>query len=236
MAAIHTDPNLLNKIAEKINKSKKYVREQISKRATRFSIASPAAQILWAKELGIGIAVALRSLPPHIQEQVQSALPTTFATEKVARSSSGKSKKILHAKTIDPISLAVDYLLTDKELKSRCRDLIKKRQHLDRAFREATTVLENRIRRLAKIKGRNPEQLVNIAINPDPARAILVVSPDPGEQAGFHSICKGIVLAFRNRAHHNLDDNATREDALKFCAFVDVVLSYLANAQVRVSP
>ena len=236
MVALHIDTILLSKIAEKIGKKKKYVQEQISKRATRFSIASPAAQILWAKELGIGTGVALRSLPPHVQEQVQSALPTTFVKEKSERTKGNKYKNHPRAKAIDPISLAVDYLLTDPELKSRCSDLIKKKQHLDRAFREATTVLETRIKRLSKMKGRNPEQLVNLAINPDPAKAILIMSSEPSEQAGFHSICKGIVLAFRNRAHHDIDDNASREVALKFCAFVDVVLSFLAKAQVRATP
>ncbi len=235
MVALHIDPALLDKIADKIGKRKKYVREQISKRATRFSIASTAAQILWAKELGIGTAVALRSLPPHIQEQVQSRLPTSFVKEKIERPKGSKHKNQPRAKAMDPISVAVDNLLTDPELKSRCSDLIKKKQHLDRAFREATTVLESRIKRLANIKGRNPGQLVNLAINPDPTKAILILSSEPSEQEGFHSICKGIVLAFRNRAHHDIDDKTTREDALKFCAFVDVVLNFLSNAQIIVT-
>jgi hypothetical protein len=236
MASLHLDTGLLKKIAQEVRKPEKYVREQISKRATRFGIASPAAQILWARELGIGTAVALRKLPPHVQDQVQSALPTTFAPNASERTSERKPKARSNRRPIDPISLAVDYLLTDAELKSRCTDLLKKRQHLDRAFREATTVLENRIKRLANMKGRNPEQLVNIALNPDPAKAVLVVSSEPSEQTGFHSICKGIVLTFRHRAHHELDDNATREDALRFCAFVDVVLGILAKAKVRSNP
>jgi hypothetical protein len=236
MANIHIDPTILQKIAQKIQKSEKYVREQISKRATRFSISSPAAQILWAKELGIGTAVALRKLPPHVQDQVQSALPTSFAPNTYERSL--KKKINAHPKThsTDPISLAIDYLLTDQELKSRCTDLLKKRKYHDRALREATTILENRIKKLANLKGLKPEALVNIALNPDPTKAVLVISPKPSEQTGFHSICKGIVLTFRHPAHHQLDDNATREDALKFCAFVDVVLGILAKAQVRVNP
>jgi len=223
-------------MARKVGKPEKYVREQISKRASRFSIASQAAQVLWAKELGIGTGVALRSLPPHMQEQVQSALPTAFVNHTPQSPTSRKSTRRAYARVADPISLAVDYLLSDKELKSRCADLLKKRRHLDRAFREATTVLENRIKRLANMKGRNPEQLVNLALNPDTAKAILLVSSEQGEQAGFHSICKGIVLAFRHRAHHELDDQVTRESALKFCAFIDVVLTFLAKAQIRSQP
>lgn len=236
MATLHLNHSLLKKIAQRVRKPEKYVREQISKRAARFSIASPAAQVLWAKELNIGTGVAFRSLPPHVQDQVQSALPTAFVSESGGSSSRPKSKARHSVRSADPISLAVDYLLTDGELKSRCTDLLKKRHHLDRAFREATTVLENRIKQRAGMKGRNPEQLVNLALNPDPMKAILIVSSEPSEQTGFHSICKGIVLTFRHRAHHELDDNATREDALKFCAFVDVVLGILAKARVRPTP
>jgi hypothetical protein len=236
MATLHLNESLLKKIAQKIGKPDKYVREQISKRATRLSIASPAAQVLWAKELGIGTSIALRDLPPHIQDQVQSALPAAFVPESRKPSTRRKPRVRGSIRLVDPISLAVDYLLTDLELKSRCTDLLKKRKHLDRAFREATTVLENRIKQRANMKGRNPEQLVNIALNPDPNKAVLIVSSEASEQTGFHSICKGIVLTFRHRVHHELDDNATREDALRFCAFVDVVLGIIAKAKVRSNP
>ncbi len=225
---------LLRKIAQKRGKSEKYVREQISKMASRLGVSSEAAQVLWAKQLEIGAAVALRRLPPYVQEQVRSALPTLFAYgERCPRS---KTTQALHAhkKQVDPFPLAIDYLLADEELKSRCSDLLRKRQHLDRVLREATTILENRIKRLANITSSiNPEPLVNKALNPDPNKAILIVSLNPGEQAGFHSICRGIVLAFRHRAHHQLDEKVTRDDALKFCAFIDVILAVLGRACIQ---
>jgi hypothetical protein len=227
------DENLLGKISERTGKSKKYIREQISKRASRLSVTSEAAQILWAKELGIGTTTALRKLLPYMREQIHRSMPTLFADHAAFRGKTGKIPS-KNRKRIDPISLAVEYLLSDEELKSRCSDLLRKHRHQDRVFREATTILENRIKRLANIHRRlNPEPLVNTALNPDPARAILLVSTDQGEQMGFHSICKGIVLTFRHRAHHELDDKVTREDALKFCAFIDVILAILGKAQVR---
>lgn len=231
MPSPRLNQSLLRKIAGKTRKPLQYVREQISRRASRLSITSEAAQVLWAKELGIGTAVALRQLEPHMQEQVRNALPSVFVT----RPNDGTQRQIkrgtLRALRA-PVRLAVDYLLEDDELKSRCQDLLYKKRHLDRALREATTVLENRIKQRAGIRDRlNPEPLVNTALNPDPKKAVLVVSNEPSEQAGFHSICRGIVLAFRHKAHHELDDKVTQKDALKFCAFVDVLLGILANAR-----
>lgn len=227
------DPKLLQKIADRTGKSPKYVREQISKRAARQSIASEAAQVLWAKELGLGTAMALRNLPPHMQAQVRDSLPTAFVeTDR----SEPRRKKVGAGRTraANPLSLAVEFLITDDELKSRCKDLLARRRHFDRVVREATTVLETRIKQLSETKQRmQPEALVNKIINPDPAKAVLVISTDAGEQAGFHGICRGIMLAFRNPAHHTLDDKVSHEDALRFCAFVDVLLSVLGQATVR---
>lgn len=231
------DSRLLRKIVQKTGKPEKYLQEQISKRASRLGVSSEAAQILWAKQLEIGIAVALRKLPDHVQEQVRSSLPALFADREPRTRSKTYQTPPKHGRRVDPFSLAIDYLLADQELKSRCSDLLRKHRHLDRVLRETTTILESRIKRLASITGPiNPEPLVNKALNPDPAKAIIIVSTDPGEQAGFHSLCRGIVLAFRHRAHHQLDEKVTREDALKFCAFIDVVLAILGRAHVQPPP
>jgi len=222
---------LLKRMAETLEKPVKYVREQVSKRASKLSITSEAAQVVWAKQLGIGTAHVLRHLDPPIQDQIRAALPITFhPTEDNSQEPSGKGTT---RKPVDTISLAADFLLHDGELRSRCKDLLARKKHLDRSVREATTVLEDRIRRLSGVPEPLPEALVNRAINPDPAKAKLVVSPVSSEQAGFHSICRGRVLAYRHKAHHHLDDNLSREDALKFCAFVDILLAILAGASRR---
>jgi len=225
------DQDLLLKIARKRNKSKKYVREQVSKQASRLSVCSEAALILWAKKLGIGTATAQRRLEPHMQEQVRQALPIVFADSAQKRSSQTRPGKA-PTRSRDPTGLAIDYLLSDGDLKSRCKDLLRGRRHFDRVLREATTVLESRIKSLAGITSRMaPADLVSKAINPNPAKAILVLSDDKSQQEGLHGICKGTVLAFRNRAHHELNDKVTQQDALKFCAFVDMLLGLLAKAR-----
>lgn len=222
---------LLEKIARKRNKPIKYIREQVSKRASRQAITSEAAAVVWARELGISTASVLRRLSPNVQEQVQRAssfAPTRNPPHREIVSHDGRIRQQDH------LGAALDVLLSDTELRSRCADLLRKQKHSDRALREATTVLESRIRSYCpNHRTLNPEPLVNTVLNADISKAFIVVSKEPNEQSGIHSICRGIVLAFRHRAHHQLDDKVSRELAIKFCSFIDVLLEVLRNAQVR---
>ncbi len=232
MPRITLDQALLSKIATKIGgKSKQYVREQISKKASAQSISSAAAQIVWAKSLGIGTANALRQLEPHQQDQVRAALPFAFASRVSVGDKEKGSARRTEPRSQNPIKLAVEYLIADEELKSRCGDLLKAHKHYDRPLREATTVLDHRLKELAGITYKiNPVDLVNKILNPDPKKAVIVVSTDPAEQEGFHGICKGLMLAFRNKSHHHLDDKITQRDALGFCALIDTILGMLGKA------
>ena len=125
-------------------------------------------------------------------------------------------------------------VIQDDELRDRCADLIKRPRNHDRVFREATTVLEHRVKTLSGITQRmNPQNLIGKAISSDPMRAILVVSNDAGEQEGFYKVCSGIELAFRNRTHHELSNKLTRYDAIKFCGFIDSLLLVLASAEAH---
>ena len=233
MPAIRLDQKLLAKMAKKMGKSQKYVREQTSKRAARLHLTSEATQVVWARELGLGVAAALRRLEPHMQEQVRSASPNQTASAPLrtvpVRSAAKRTKSASASGDLPP-----DRLIADAALKSRCADLLKRPRHWDRVYREATTVLEDRIRSLAGLPKMNPDALVGRALHPD--RAVLVVSADPNEQLGFHNLCKGIVQVFRHPSHHTLDDEVRREDALKFCGFIDVLLGMLAKAEVRAPP
>lgn len=226
MSKARLDPKLLKKLGERTNHKEKYLREQISKKASRGNISSEAVLILWAKKEEIGTAVYQRKLPADIRAEVRDFLPSIFAVGQKTRVQKEKVK--LEKKS--SLSLAIEYLIQDEELYDRCGDLIRARRNFDRVFREATTVLEDRIKRLSNVKGMRPVDLVGKVLNPDPIKAILKVSEEKFEQEGFFSICKGLMLSFRATTHHELSDKFSREDALKFCGFVDSLLSILGQA------
>ena len=213
------------KIATKCKKPEKYVVEQISKRASRQGISSLAEQVLWAKQVGISTGLAQRKLPPHVQEEIRDLLPTIFARQPHTRRQLKRESK---APRKQEVTLAIEYLLLDRELRDRCADLLRARRNFDRVFREATTVLDDRLKKLSRISHMNPSAVVARALHPP--NALLRVSPDEDEQKGFFLICSGLFLAFRNPTHHQLSDKFTRENALQFCGFVDSLLALLGQA------
>ena len=231
MPKARLNPTLLAKMAEKSGKRPQYLREQISRSAGHRAISSLAAQLLWAKQLGIGIASALNRAEPGIREEVQRASTLAATVPAVLRSS--RVKRQSRGRTVPDPRLAVDFVLEDAELRSRCRDLLLAKKHYDRVVREATTVLDDRMKILTGISHMNPGDLVGKALNPDPSKAVIVISAEKNEQQGFFQICNGIMLAFRNRAHHSLSNTFTQSEALKFCGFVDALLVVIGKGAVH---
>jgi Protein of unknown function (Hypoth_ymh) len=230
MAKTRLDKGLLKKVAKKTAKTQQYVREQVSKRASRQNVASEAALIIWAKELGFGTAAAQRQLDPHIQQQV-SSVGSIFPSSSAASRSKVGVNPLRATRAVSPLRASIEYLLSDPELRTRCADLLMARKSFDRVFREATVVLDARLKHLGKIKGKvNPAELVARVLHP--SKAILIVSEHPDEQRGFFELFSGLMAAFRNPAHHTLNDKLTREDALRFCGFVDSLLTLLGKARI----
>ncbi len=224
------DQKLLEKLAKKIGKSVTYIREQNSKRATRAGVSSEAYFLYWLKEEKIGFQSYKRSLPMDIQNEARTLFTSSRATNV------GQSTPTEHTETLVASSRYIDLLeiIQDDELRDRCADLIKRPRNHDRVFREATTILEHRIKSLSGITQKmNPQDLIGKAIKPDPSHAILVISNDRSEQEGFFKICSGIEATFRNRTHHEVSDKLTRNDAIKFCGFIDSLLLILASAEVH---
>ena len=103
----------------------------------------------------------------------------------------------------------------DSELKERCEDLLSAPGNYDRVIREATTVLEDRIRSrcpfevLAKLIPNSADQIGENLINKlfSPNRPDLSVSSDKLNRTATFKILIGIVSYLRNPYHHNLDSN-----------------------------
>jgi len=230
MPQLRLSPPLLDKMVKKTGKSKQYLREQISRRAGKQGISSTAAQLVWAKELGIGIANQLSKVSADVRGEIRSAGQTqSVAPVRIDKSVVATVKRKAEAIT----GATIRKLLHDDQLHARCKDLLLATKHFDRVIREATTVLDDRLKTRTGIKNMNPENLVSKAINPDPSKAIIEISPERAEQDGIHSVCKGIMLGFRNPAHHSLSDKFTREDALKFCGFIDTILTLIGQATLH---
>ncbi|HAJ57554.1 MAG TPA: TIGR02391 family protein [Candidatus Omnitrophica bacterium] len=121
--------------------------------------------------------------------------------------------------------------IENQELKDRCLDLLTARSKFDRVINQATLVLEDSIRQKSGITGKEGVKLVNEAIKDNALDSVLVIDGEPEEQEGLAHICRGIMLSFRNLTHHKLVDKFSREDALKFCGFIDILLKIIQSAK-----
>ncbi len=225
------DPELLDKMVKKTRKSKQYLREQVSKRASRSAVSSLAAQLLWARELGLGIAFALNRADPGVRDEVRSA-PAAAAPASTNRTAKHQPRAVKRGKEQN-LGATIDFLLQDSELRGRCRDLLLARKHYDRVVREATTVFDDRLKKVSGISGMPPAALVGKALSPDPSKAVIVVSAEKDDQEGFFYVCKGLMQTFRNKAHHTLSSAFTQAEALKFCGFIDTILAVIGKGAVH---
>lgn len=223
------DAVLLNKLVKITGKDIQYIREQICKKASKLGISTEAYLAIWAIQLGIGTTIYQRKLPEVIQMQITKGLTGNLVLPSKSLGEKSRNGEKLPQKS--ELSLAIEYLINDSELHDRCKDLLKARKNFDRVFREATTVVEDRIKKLSGLSKMSPLNLVGKALNPKPKKAILKVSNEAFEQEGFYSICKGLFLSFRDTTHHELSDKFQRKDAMKFCGFVDLILSRLDRAE-----
>ncbi len=228
MARARLDPKLMQKVAQKLRLAKNRVNVKISKKANRLGISSEAALAILAKELGIATGVYQRRLDPTIQSEIRMALPTIMPSPNIPpprvnlRHKSGGTA-VGNQRTA--LKAAAEYVIQDEELRSRCTDLLLGKKHFDRAVNQATLVLEDRLRHKAQPTARLVgENLAGHAINSDLVKTVLKVSDNQDEQRGISEIVRGIVPAFRNTTHHHLVDSFTREDALRVCGFIDVLL------------
>lgn len=224
----------MSKIAKKLGKPHiTAVNSMVSKKAAKLGVSPEAALIILAKEYGIGTATYQRGLESAKQAEVRDALPTIFASDRTASKPKGvarKSTPIISKRTL--LKSAIEYLIRDNELRDRCGDILLASSKFDRPINQATLVLEDRIRRTSqptqKLVGEN---LVGYAFNEDLSKTVLrVASNDSDDQRGFTQMLRGIVAAFRNKTHHHIVNSFSREEAMRVCGFIDVLLRVVDNS------
>ncbi len=132
--------------------------------------------------------------------------------------------------------------LMDPELLRRCGDLYEKfadsPEHQDRfdtVLREASTVLEDRIREVSGLA----QNLIGLDLV---SRALasntgeLIISDEPSEQEGGHALFRGFFGLVRNTVAHNIVPAYTKERAAQVLALADYLLFLLSRARRRHPP
>ena len=234
------DEKIMLKIATKLGKKNiSAIGKMVSNRAARLGISAEAALILLAKEYSIGTSTYQRKLDPAKQAEVRDALPSLIsqglspakgANQSTRTKNGGGARRAISKK--ESLKLTIEYLIEDKELQSRCQDILMAPANFDRPINQATLVLEDRIRKKANPPKRLVgENLVNFAFNEDISKTVLrVASEETEDQRGFTQILRGVVPAFRNKTHHQIVNNFSREEAMSVCGFIDVLLRVVDNS------
>ena len=229
------DEKLMRKVAKKLGKHDlKPVNNMVSSKADKLGISPEAALILIAKEHNVGTATFQRRLDAVKQSEIRDALPAIF-TQATHVINSGKPARAKSASSTNKravLKAAIEYLIQDTELRDRCADILMASSKFDRPINQATLVLEDRIRRKAQPTARLVgDKLVNFAFNEELTKTVLQVpGGDQDEQRGFTQIIRGTVAALRNKTHHHVINSFSRQDALRVCGFIDVLLRVVDNS------
>jgi hypothetical protein len=128
----------------------------------------------------------------------------------------------------------------DAILMKRCYDLLQAPTNFDRVIREATTVLEDRIRNrvpheiMSKLIPLSQEQQGEKLVDKlfSPKSPILVVSSDEHERLAFYKILSGVFSYLRNPHHHKLDDKTEWSWAWSTTGLIDRLLFEVDNCQL----
>ena len=131
-------------------------------------------------------------------------------------------------------------IINENELPACCIDLLTAPGNYDRAIREATVILENRIRnkcphetlsRLIPLAAdQTGDNIINKLFSPD--KAILIISNDRNKRIAFHKILLGINAYLRNPSHHTVDPNTEWSWAWSIIGLIDQLLSEIENCMI----
>lgn len=229
------DPKIVAKLCKATGLGTHAVRVKVSQLASKKRVTSEVALVLLAHQHDIGTAVFQRSLDAGMQAAIRDALNKPEpVTRRAGSTKVSKAVEKHSASRRDILKAAIELLIHDQQLRSKCADILLARANYDRPINQATLVLEDRIRK--KVKPPTPmvgETLVNYAFNEKLEKTRLqVASAQAEEQRGITIILRGFVPAFRNTTHHHIVDTFTQEDAIRTCAFIDFLLRVVDSTKV----
>jgi hypothetical protein len=142
--------------------------------------------------------------------------------------------------TIPAKEIAPILPILDEDLRKRCMDLLNAPGSFDRVIREATVVLEDRLRgkipheKLSEIIPNSVEQIGDALAGKllSPSNPVIVVSKEKREREAFLKMVQGIFAYFRNSSHHALDDKTRWSLAWSVVGLVDSILIELNDSYV----
>lgn len=130
--------------------------------------------------------------------------------------------------------------ISDHELTSICIPILASDGRADTVIREATTILENRIRNkpsheyLSKLipdsSRQSGQRLVDALFAPK--SPVVVVSTDERERAGVFAFLKGIFAYPRNSTHHQFSESLETSWAWSVVGMIDHMLGLIGKAMV----
>lgn len=124
-----------------------------------------------------------------------------------------------------------DGLIRDSQLRDRVEGLLAEERNYDRAVREASVILEDRVRTKSGLAHLHGVDLMTAAFKED--SGALMVSDISAEQAGVHMAFRGMVAWVRNSFGHRVIDATAQGDAMRIVAFIDWLLEEVGRARLR---
>lgn len=131
-------------------------------------------------------------------------------------------------------------VILDDDLRNRCLPLLEAGQNYDTVIREATTILEDRIRsrpphsvltrEIPHSADQSGDTLINKLCNPEDP--VLSVSSDRNRRIAFRNMLIGVTSYLRNPYHHALDPSTERSWAWSTVGLIDRLLKEIGDCTV----
>lgn len=108
------DKKLLKKLADRLNKPEKYIREQVSKRAGSLGVMPETFFVLWLIQNKIAVTRYIKTLEPDIRAEIQQHRSLTTRVARPAKSPAHKAPRVTIKKKDLP--KAISQLLPQKDV------------------------------------------------------------------------------------------------------------------------